>query len=84
MALNKIMVVVDPTTEKQPAFERALDSARLTGAHLHLYLCVNEESGAENLEAAGETLQPILGKLASRSREAGVETVTELDWAAGW
>jgi len=84
MALNKIMVVVDPTTEKQPAFERALDSARLTGAHLHLYLCVNEESGAENLEAAGETLQSILDKLASRSREAGVETVTELGWAAEW
>ena len=36
MPLTKIMVIIDPTQTDQPAFERALESAHLTGARLHL------------------------------------------------
>ena len=32
MVISKIMVVIDPTADRQPAFERALDSARMTAA----------------------------------------------------
>jgi universal stress protein E len=45
MALSKIMAVLDPTLNEQPAFERALDSAEITGAGLHLYMCVNVTYG---------------------------------------
>lgn len=84
MALNKIMVVIDPTTEQQPAFERALDSARMTGAGLHLYLCVNQESGHADEEQAGQHLQPVLDGLAARATVDNVETSTELEWADEW
>ncbi len=84
MALNKIMVVVDPTQERQPAFERALDSARETGAALHLYICVDEESGHAGAEQASQVLQPVLDGLSGRAREHGVTASTELEWAPQW
>ena len=37
MALRKILALIDPTSDIQPAFERALDSALDTGAALHLF-----------------------------------------------
>jgi len=84
MALNKIMVVIDPTTDTQPAFDRALDSARLTEANLHIYLCVNEESGHATLDEARDSLQPMLDGLAERAKTDKVEATTELDWASEW
>lgn len=84
MALRKIMVVIDPTSEQQPAFERALDSARLTGAQLFLYACVNEESGHESLEQAREVLHPTLEAMSTRALNDGVEATCEIDWAPDW
>lgn len=84
MSLNKIMVVIDPTTEKQPAFERALESGRMTAAILHLYLCACEESGQENLEAAQQQWQPLLQERAAQAQAAGVESSWEIDWASDW
>lgn len=78
MPLNKIMVVVDPTAEQQPAFERALESARLTGSKLHLYACLDGESGCTSAEEAGAKLQPLLDDLAARAGDAEVTTETEL------
>jgi universal stress protein E len=84
MILNTIMVVIDPTTDDQPAFQRALDSARLTGARLHAYLCVDEESGYASEQEARGALQPRLDGLADRAAADEVETATELEWAADW
>lgn len=84
MSLNKIMIVIDPTTDQQPAFERALDSASLTGAQLHLYACVNEESGYASLEEAREKLQPVLDKLSARAHAGNIEAGSELEHAPDW
>ena len=84
MALNKIMVVIDPTRDKQPAFERALDSARETGATLHLYIGVDQESGHTGPDEARENLQPVLDELADRADSSGIDTATELEWTAEW
>lgn len=84
MPLNKIMIVIDPTSDQQPAFERALESGRLTGAQLHLYACVDEESGYANLEEAREKLQPRLDELCSRARADDVEATSELELAPEW
>jgi universal stress protein E len=84
MSLNKIMVVIDPTTEQQPAFERALDSARLTGAQLHLYLCVNSGYGASTHEEAKQQHRDQLENMSRRALADGVETICEVDWAEDW
>ena len=84
MHLNKIMVVIDPTVERQPAFERALVSAVQTGAQLHIYICVNEATGYASLEDAQERLQSLLNELATRAQADAIEVASELDWAADW
>jgi universal stress protein E len=84
MALNKILIVIDPTIDKQPAFERGLDSARDTGAILHIYACTNEESGCANIEEARQKVQPILDELTARVIKEGFEATNELEWAADW
>ena len=84
MALNKIFVIIDPTTDLQAAFERGLDSARDTGATLHLYACTDEASGYSSREEAVTKMQPILDKLAARARKDGCQADTELEWATDW
>jgi universal stress protein E len=78
------MVVIDPTTDQQPAFERALDSAQLTGAGLHLYLCVDEEAGYAREADAQQALQPRLDELTARAEAADVQSTAELEWADAW
>ena len=84
MALDKIFVVIDPTADQQPAFERSLDSARDTGASLHLYMCVNEESECVSLEEAAGRFGALLDQLAQRAKQAGVNAVTELEYHHDW
>lgn len=84
MPLSKILVVVDPTDDAQPAFERALDSAQDTGAALHIYCCVNEDSGCDNLDAAQSRLQPRIESLTQRALDAGHGVTNEIDWASDW
>lgn len=84
MALDKILVIIDPTADQQPAFERGLDSARDTGALLHLYLCVDEQAGYASLEDAQAQLQPMLEGLSGRAQQEGFEAASELEWAPDW
>ena len=84
MAINKILVIIDPTTDSQPAFERALDSARDTGATLHLFACVDETSEYANEDDMRQQVQPRLDELAQRAADAGQQVANELEWAADW
>jgi universal stress protein E len=80
MALDKILVVVDPTREQQPAFDRGIESARLTGAVLHLYICLGEEDDP-NLEGLGRRR---LNHLMNLAADASIECSDELERAASW
>lgn len=84
MALSKILVIIDPTIDQQPAFERGLDSARDTGSSLHLYACADEASGYANIDEARSALQPVLDNLTDRVRAEGFEVISELEWASDW
>ncbi len=84
MALSKIMAVLDPTLELQPAFERALDSAEMTGANLLLYVCVNDEYGDGGRESVVADYQAKLDDLAARARSLNVSTECIIDWDINW
>jgi universal stress protein E len=84
VTLSKIMVVIDPTQEQQPAFDRALDSARLTGARLHLYACLDPVSGTGQAGAGADTCQGMLERLMNRAQADGVEASSELEVADDW
>ncbi len=79
MVLNKLFVIIDPTADRQPAFERALQSAHMTGTPIHLYACLPETGGTASAE-----LQARLEGMASRCLEEGVETDWELDCGEDW
>lgn len=84
MALNKIMVVIDPTHEDQAAFERALESAHMTGARLHLYACLEKQASVSDAQEEAQRIQALLESLADRALAGGIEAATELESAKDW
>jgi len=77
------MIIIDPTQDKQPAFDRGLDSARLTGARLHIYTCL-KEAPDKSQEDVDPRLQERLDAMVSRAEEDGIEAIIEIDWAPDW
>ena len=84
MALSKIMAVLDPTLEHQPAFERALDSAEITQASLLLYMCLNDKYGDGDREAITSDYQAKRDELAAHAQDRGIETEVQIDWNENW
>ena len=84
MALSKIMAVLDPTLDQQPAFERALDSAEITGASLHLYICINGEYGDGERDDVIAVYAARLDALADRARNRDIDVECEIEWDDHW
>lgn len=78
------MVVIDPTQEDQPAFERGLESACLTGAQLHLYTCLSDSDGDDGRSAIESRFKEKLKTLMQRAQDMGVEANSEINWADEW
>ena len=88
---KRLMVVIDPTAEDQPALQRAAWLAGKTGASIELFLCYYNEylSGnrlfdADSLRSARQEvlsgMESYLEKLAQPLRERGLETGTVVVW----
>lgn len=84
MTLDKFLVILDPTSEVQPAYERALESCHMTGARLHVYACLGTGQQEEASPASTNRLQAMMERCVERGRKAGVETTGELEWAGDW
>jgi len=89
--INKIMSVIDPTTDTQFGMQRAAWLAEKTGAELELFICYYNEylSGdrlfdSPSLEKARQEIisghEKHLDKLAASIREAGVNVKTTAVW----
>jgi universal stress protein E len=91
MQINNIFVVYDPTTDAQPALERAALIAQTKGSEvqLHLFSCIysdipksEEKSGEiESLVAAQEE---ILSRAIAPLVEKGMQVTTEVKWKKNW
>ena len=89
--INQILSVIDPTTDAQPAMERAAWLAEKTGAELELFICYYNEylSGdrlfdSPSLEKARQEIigghEKHLEKLAAPLRERGIKVNTVAVW----
>ena len=89
--LSRILSVVDPTAEDQPALARAAWLAAATGAALHLVICYYNEYLAGNrlfdAESLGKAREQVLGsyrkrleKLAKPIRAEGLAVETTVTW----
>ncbi|MEE4190479.1 MAG: universal stress protein [Halieaceae bacterium] len=84
MTLDKFMVILDPTSEQQPAFERALASCHMTGARLHVYACLGTGQHEQTTPAAVKRFQTLFDGCVERARHESIEVTGELEWAADW
>ncbi len=84
MALDKFMVILDPTSERQPAYERALASCHMTGARLHVYACLGTSQHEQTSPSAVEKFRSQFDACVERARNEGIEITGELEWAADW
>ncbi len=88
---NSFMVVIDPTLQHQPAFERALQSAQLTGSPLHLFQCVYYDNAISCKGDDDEQKQQIMNyyqqqlvRLKQIANDMDIRATIELAWQQSW
>ncbi|RLQ21882.1 hypothetical protein DWB85_09850 [Seongchinamella sediminis] len=84
MVLNKIFVIIDPTLTNQPAFERAFQSAQMTGTRLHLYACITGTEAGASVDAGLTVMGERMEVLLMRCQDAGIEAVQEVEQGDDW
>jgi universal stress protein E len=86
--INTIFAVIDPTTDKQFALQRAMRIARTSEAKIHAYLCISPTMETHDLEALERVerarYEPWLEKIVEEARAEGFDIDTELDWSDDW
>jgi universal stress protein E len=89
-AINNILVIVDPTTGKHPAVDKAALLAQKLGSRLELYICDTKASRQVRLAAQASkradepllvNLKALLEDLAKPIRACGVDVTTEVQCA---
>jgi universal stress protein E len=91
-AIQKILVVIDPTASEQPALEKAARIAASCRGSLELYVCDVEQDipeswvggsrSAEYREILRQRLLQDLGRLAGPLRARGLDVTTVCEWHA--
>lgn len=85
-----ILVVIDPTAQRQHCLDKAIQVARRAGSTLELFICDTPESAAETRPLAGEVMEhrrqlavqrlEKLEALAAPMRAAGLRVSTHAAW----
>lgn len=82
--LSKIMVIIDPSMDEQPAFDRGLEFCHMTGARLHVYVCLTWDRDDATRASDTRLIQETLDDCLVRCRAEGVEARGELQWSDDW
>lgn len=91
MKLRKLLVIIDPAKQHQPALQRAQWLAKACGARLELLVCEYDSALEHNpvfdaqalisvREALLSSLRQKLEELAAPLREEGLEVATHVSW----
>ena len=89
MQVNKILVVYDPTSDYQPALERAVLIAGNEGNAIHLFSCIYSDlDGTADKTGEIENLvvlqQKILDEAIEPLVEQGLQVTTAIEWDKDW
>lgn len=86
--INKILAVIDPTTEKQRALTRALNIAQRADASVHAYLCcysaVETDHFLELKRAELARNEAWLETVVASENLDGIDVTTQVDWNEDW
>ena len=86
-AVQKILVVIDPTTLVQPALEKAEWIAGRNGSSLHLLCCIWDDDVGDDPAGSSALLtrsEAWLERIADSCRAKGLEAVVEVCWDRNW
>ena len=89
--LDRILAVIDPTSDAQPGAMKAARLARLTGASLELFACDADPVLTGEFFLDGQTLQQLRGEflaertarleeIADQLRQTGLDVSTHVHW----
>ena len=86
--IKTVFTVIDPTSEKQRALDRAIRIAQMNEAKLHAFLCIYSNIEADDME----TLQQVetsrhkmwLDKIIEPARAAGLDITIQIEWDKDW
>jgi universal stress protein E len=86
--INTIFAVIDPSTDKQYALQRAIRIAKVCNARIHAYLCISsslETHDPEALERVERTRYTLwLEKIVDEVKDEGIDINYEIDWNKDW
>lgn len=80
---ERILVIVDPTTDVQPALERACRLAEQAEAHMDLFISEYDQSIATDQRGIDSRMahhRETLERLAAAPRQRGIEVETDARW----
>ncbi len=85
MEFERFLVVFDPTSDEQPALDRARILAGQLDASIHLYACINEEQSTGGDRAATlAAFEVRLEAAAQPLRDDGLNVTTQVTWSNDW
>lgn len=88
LQINKILAVIDPTTDKQRALTRALNVAQRADATVHAYLCCYSTVETDHFLAMKRAElarhEAWLEKLVASENLDGIEVTTQVEWSEDW
>lgn len=89
MEIKNILAVYDPTTDAQPALQRAARLAEGGKLKLYAYSCIYKELGKSAKESGEQeklisAQQEILNKAVAPFIARGVDVTTEVEWDEDW
>jgi len=86
--LNKIFVIINPTTDNQYALVRAAEIAKRRKADIFAYLCIHSAIEADNPDELKEVEiarhKPWLEKHLQKVKDLGVKVKYEIVWEKDW
>jgi universal stress protein E len=88
LQINRILAVIDPTTDIQLALSRALPIAEQTGASIHAYLCCYSPLETDHFAALKRAElarhEAWIEKVIETANLGGVDVTTEVEWDKDW
>jgi universal stress protein E len=91
MTISRILVIIDPTRQNQPALDRAIEAAQMTDASLILFASIFEKTTAPTKQQKSQFVQEQIAEqriklsaLADKIRNKNIEVSTKVDWDDDW
>ena len=86
--IKTVFTVIDPTSQKQRALDRAIRIAKMNNAKLHAYLCIYSNIETDNLEMLQQVetdrYEMWMDKVIEPASAAGLEVTKQIDWNENW